>query len=280
MRVLLLGGSGLVGTAVRSVALARGVMIVAPGHADLDIRDEVQARRWLTDARPDVVINSAAVSRIDQCELQPLETQTINADAPALWSRLCRQAGVRLCQLSSDQALGAHSAYARQKAQAERAVLAEPGHLVARLAWVFGKGGATFVSQIPARLLELDVLEVLQGRTGSCVHAAEAARILLDLLETGATGLHHAVHPGEVTWPGFAHEARRQLLRRGSPVRARIVERPLDQAGLAAARVAYSTLDVTETERAIGRAIPPWPRGLAAYLDELWPAGANPTVPA
>ena len=109
------------------------------------------------------------------------------------------------------------------------------------------------------------------GRTGSCTYAGEAARIILDLAGKKAEGIYHGVQAGTTTWKAFAQKALDIMKTKGGKVVCREI-RELPQAkiaGLKVPRPAYSPLDISGTEKILGRKISKWEEGLAEYLKEI-----------
>ena len=163
------------------------------------------------------------------------------------------------------------SRYGKDKAEGEkRVLLANPNALVVRLAWVYGHGGKTFMSKLPGILAEREVVELAGGRTGSCTYAGEAARIILDLAAKKAEGIFHGVQAGTTTWKAFAQKATEMMKTGNGKVACREI-RELPQgkiAGLKVSRPAYSPLDISGTEKFLGRKISKWEEGLAEFLAE------------
>ncbi len=253
---------------------------------DLDITLPDVARATLLKFKPDQVVNAASLTRLERCEEDPVASRSINTTAPADWAKECGKAGVRFVHLGTDYIFDGTkttaylpedspaplSRYGQDKAAGEKAVLlANSQALIVRLAWVFGHGGSTFMSQLPGILAEREVVELAGGRRGSCTYAAEAARIILDLAGGDARGIFHGVQNGETTWKGFAEKAAGLMRGRGAKVACReIRELPADRIpGLKVARPAFSPLDMHKTETFLGRKIPDWVQGLEEYLAEI-----------
>src|SRR5678815_1816940 len=85
VRVLLIGGSGQLGRELLR-ALPVGD-VVAPTHAELDLRDAAAIARCVGAAGADVVVNAAADNRVDAAETDPTDAEAINADAVGLLAR-------------------------------------------------------------------------------------------------------------------------------------------------------------------------------------------------
>ena len=286
MKVLILGAGGLTGRYLTKEAKRRGMEVVALAHGDLDVTRPDGAKEALAKWKPDWVINSASWTSLEKCEEDPAGSKKIHAEAPQEWAKECGKAQARFVHLGTDyifdgtkktaylpgDAPSPLSRYGRDKAAGEKQVLlANPQALIVRLAWVFGHGGATFMSKLPAILMEKEVVELAGGRVGSCTYAGEAARIILDLVEKKAHGITHGVQAGQTTWKEFAMKAVERMREKGKKVGCReIREVPMEQmAGLKTPRPAFSPLEIGETETIIGRKIPSWEKGLAEYLDEI-----------
>lgn len=286
MKVLIPGAGGLTGRYLVREAGRRGMEVVALTHAELDITRADSAKAVLEKTKPDWVVNAAAFTRLEDCEVHPLQSRNINARAPAEWAKECGKSGVRFIHLSTDYVFDGKknsaylpsdpvsplSRYAKDKAEGERQVLrANPDALIVRLAWIFGHGGKTFMSKLPAILAEKEVVEVAGGRTGSCIYAGEAARLILDLAARGAREIYHAVGAGQVTWKIFAERGIERMRNQNHRVACGEIRELSSESipGLHASRPAFSVLDISMTERFLDRKIPSWEEGLGEYLAEI-----------
>ena len=286
MKVLILGAGGLTGRYLVRECKRRGMEAVAYTKQELDISKADIARDTLAKEKPELVINSASLTSLEICEGNPVLSRKVNCEAPEEWAKECGRDGVRFVHLSTDYIFdGKKSAtylpgdlasplsrYGKDKAEGEKRVLrANPHALVVRLAWVFGHGGKTFMSQLPGILAEKKVVELAGGRTGSCTYAGEASRIIFDLAEKRAEGIFHGVQAGQTTWKQFAEKAVELMKAGGRRVACEEVrELPLDKVpGLLVPRPPFSPLNISETERFLGRTIPQWENGLAEYLKEI-----------
>ena len=286
MKVLILGAGGLTGRYLVREAGRRGMEAIALTHAELDITRADSARAVIKKMKPDWVMNAAAFTRLEDCEDNPLQSRDINARAPAEWAKECGKSGIRFIHLSTDYVFDGKknsaylpsdpvsplSRYGKDKAEGEKQVLrANPEALVVRLAWVFGHGGKTFMSQLPAILADKEVVELAGDRIGSCTYAGEAARLILDLTARGAREIYHAVGSGQVTWKIFAEKTIERMRNRSQGVVCREIRELSVESipGLHASRPPFSVLDISMTERFLGRKIPSWEQGLEEYLAEI-----------
>jgi dTDP-4-dehydrorhamnose reductase len=147
MKFFVLGASGLVGGAFAQAASLAGHSVTGtvggftaplPGVAEkiaLDLTDETAVTAALLRARPDAIINCAAISEPAKCEEDVTRSHSLNVALPALLARLAQQTGARFIHLSSEQVFAGDRApyavtdpvapinlYARQKVESERLV--------------------------------------------------------------------------------------------------------------------------------------------------------------
>jgi dTDP-4-dehydrorhamnose reductase/4-ketoreductase len=262
MRWLVTGAAGMLGRDTAEELTERGQEVVTLGRADLDITREDDVRAALAAHRPDVVVNCAAYTAVDDAEHDEATARRVNGDGPRLLARACaEQDATRLIHLSTDYVFdgesrttpypedhptGPRTAYGRTKLAGERAVLAElPGRsAVVRTAWLYGVHGRSFVRTMTELESRRDTLDVVADQRGQPTWSADVAERIAELGlrlvrdDPGATGIFHATSSGEATWHDLAQEVFRLLgadPSRVRPVTSEAFPRP-------APRPAYSAL--------------------------------------
>ncbi|MEM9290896.1 MAG: dTDP-4-dehydrorhamnose reductase [Acidobacteriota bacterium] len=276
LRALVFGGTGLLGTEVVRAARQRGAAALGLSSRQADLRDPQRLIDHVEAFRPDLVVNCAAFTAVDDCESREAEALAINGDAVAHAVAAARHLEAPLVQISTDYvfpgddegpyapdaATGPRSAYGRTKLVGEQRALDYEHSLVLRISWVFGAAGANFVATM-VRLMEggAPELRVVDDQLGAPTYAPFAARAILDLASAGARGLYHYQNREPVTWYGFAQEIAREVAPQIPlhPVTTDAFPRP-------APRPANSVLDVSATEALLGRPVETWRSGLAQYL--------------
>lgn len=275
MRILITGANGMLAGAVRTELLARGHDLIALDRAALDVTDPNAVLATVRATRPDVAIQCAAYTRVDDAERDEAAAYRVNAEATASLARACREVGARLVYPSTDYVFDGTAtspytpdsptnplgAYGRTKLAGE-AVAREAGdYLIVRTSWLYGEGGKNFVSTILSRAVMGEALRVVDDQTGSPTWTGTLARVLAAMIEADApSGVYHAVNGGETTWYGLAVEALRVagIEAEISPVSTSEFPRP-------APRPTYSVLDCSETESVVGE-IEGWREALAAAI--------------
>ncbi|MEM1202381.1 MAG: dTDP-4-dehydrorhamnose reductase [Acidobacteriota bacterium] len=277
MRALVLGGSGMLGRAVAGQWRRSGAAVLALGRQQADITDPAQVLHWMDAFGPEVIVNCAAFTQVDACEERREHALDVNGRALDHITAAAERRGAHLIHVSSDYVFdgrgsspipedaptGPRSAYGESKLLGEQRALAYGRTLVVRASWLFGPGGPNFAATI-ARLLRegRTPLKVVDDQVGRPTYTPFLARALWDLARLGATGTLHYGNRDAVSWHGFAVEIARQV----APG-TEVLPVPTSEFPRPAERPAYSVLDVTRFEDAVGRVVEPWVSGLATYLD-------------
>lgn len=146
MRILIFGGSGMLGQALIKAGQKIGHEIIAPPRWYVNLTEDSQIEDCIQTVKPGCVINAAAMIDFTQCEENPRSAYIINARPVATIANCCRRDDIDLVQISSDQCGGPLlNEYAKSKAAGETFALSIPNALVVRtnivgpknLAWAF-----------------------------------------------------------------------------------------------------------------------------------------------
>lgn len=287
MRALVLGGTGMLGRQVVSEGRRRGHAVLGLSRIQADVTDREALLGWVRELRPEVVVNCAAMTAVDDCEAEEERAFAVNAGGVANAAAAARAAGSRLVHVSSDYVFDGRaeepytedaataplSAYGRSKLAGEAEALSgEPGDsgaLVVRTSWLFGPGGSNFVTTM-LRLVArgTDPLRVVDDQVGRPTYTPYLARAIWDLVragpDRGVAGLVHYGNREPVSWYGFAREI-------VASWRPSVGVEPVttDEFPRPAQRPAYSVLAVDRFESLTGRPVESWRAGLGEYLDEL-----------
>lgn len=221
MRWLVTGARGMLGADVVAHLCSRdGEHVVALGREQLDVRDPGAVAAALDAHRPDVVVNCAAWTAVDDAETHEAEALAVNGHGVRELAAACAEAGARLVHVSTDYVFDGTAAepypedappnplgaYGRTKLAGERAALAH-GHLVVRTAWLYGAHGANVVRTMLRRAAAGEGVAVVTDQVGQPTWSADLAARLVALARIGAPpGVYHGTNAGQTTWYGFARE--------------------------------------------------------------------------
>ncbi|MER3428125.1 MAG: dTDP-4-dehydrorhamnose reductase [Pyrinomonas sp.] len=221
-KVLITGAGGMVGKATAAYCRALGDEVRAFDRQTLDITDEEAVARCFDEVRPEAVINCAAWTDVDGCELDPERAHRVNAQAPERLARHCRRVGALLVTISTDYVFDGtksgfytqrddpnpQSVYARAKLDGERrAMQACARTMVVRTGWIFGLGGKNFLSKIIELTERGERLKAIRDSWGTPTYANDLARRLRELAALDLPGIYHVVNSGKgASYEQFARE--------------------------------------------------------------------------
>jgi dTDP-4-dehydrorhamnose reductase len=276
MRLLVTGGAGMLGQAVANAATRLGHDVIALSRADLDVTDADHVRRVIAACDARAVVNCAAWTDVDGAEAAEAQATAVNGEGAGNVARAAAETGTRLVHVSTDYVfdgtkrepwiesdpVGPVGAYGRSKLAGEHEVAAAGGeHAIVRSAWLFGSGGRNFVDTMLALGEERDEVSVVADQVGSPTWTGHLAEAVVELAERrGDAGIFHAAAAGACSWYELAVEV---FDRAG--VSCRVLPTTTERFARAAPRPAYSVLG---TERDEAPTLPPWQKGVAAYLSE------------
>ncbi|MEU0171400.1 dTDP-4-dehydrorhamnose reductase [Streptomyces iakyrus] len=226
MRWLITGAGGMLGRDVVGELTGRGETVVGLDRAALDITDPEAVDAAVREHLPDLVVNCAAYTAVDDAETDEARALEINGDGPRLLARACAAHDARLIHVSTDYVFsgearttpypedhptGPRTAYGRTKLAGERAVLEElPGaSAIVRTAWLYGVHGSSFVRTMIGLEARRDTLDVVDDQRGQPTWSADVAERIADLglrLGPDVHGVFHATDSGEATWYDLARE--------------------------------------------------------------------------
>lgn len=226
MRILVLGRSGQVGTALTQSLQGLGELI-ALDRAQLDLTNPDAIRTTLREIQPQIVINAAAYTAVDAAESDQAMAFQINAIAPRVMAEESERLGAALIHYSTDyvfdggkqgawmedDATAPLSVYGHSKLAGEQAITDVGGtHLILRTSWVYGLHGKNFLLTMLKLAESRDSLAIVDDQIGAPTWALTIAdatsAIIRDAGEPGQlaalSGIYHLCAGGHTSWFGFA----------------------------------------------------------------------------
>jgi dTDP-4-dehydrorhamnose reductase len=222
MKIVITGANGQLGTALQHALSSCDLS--ALDHARLDITDANAVRAAIADARPNVIIHTAAWTDTAGCERDPERAMLVNATGARNVAEAAREAGAAMVHVSTnevfdgekgdqyaeDDATHAINEYGRSKEAAENAVReALPEHYIVRTSWTYGPGRASFPEKILQAARDKKQLRVVTDEVGSPTFTSELAVSIIALIETQAYGTYHLTNSGECSRYDWAEEVLR-----------------------------------------------------------------------
>ena len=228
--ILLTGKNGQVGAELLRLLPQVGE-VVARGHDQLDLSNPADIRRTIREVRPQLIVNAAAYTAVDQAETDETTARAVNAEAPGLMAEEAKKIDAALVHYSTDyvfdgtkkapydeiDSVNPINVYGKTKFAGEQAIRNSGlAHLIFRTAWVYATRGRNFLLTILRLATEREELKIVSDQVGAPTCASEVAgataKILTRILERNdhssvfsqVSGTYHMSAAGRTTWYEFA----------------------------------------------------------------------------
>lgn len=286
MNILLLGKTGQVGFELHRTLTPLGA-ITAPSRAELDLMDEQAVNAYLSNTKPDLIINAAAWTAVDAAEEQTADAERLNAGLPDQLAAYAKAQQIRLVHYSSEyvypgtgeipwqegSSTGPISHYGKTKLAGDEAIeQSGADHLLFRTSWVYSARGNNFMKTMLRLARSKTELKIVADQIGAPTPARLIAQITtLALHSQLESGLYHLTPRGEISWYGFAREIFQYAGQAGEELtiaNKNVHPIPTSEYPTPAQRPLNSRMDVTKLEEALNIKLPDWQNQLALTLDE------------
>lgn len=280
MRVLITGANGQVGTALQRTAPAH-FDLNAIGSEDCDLTDSSMLRARLVVEAPDIIINAAAYTAVDQAESEEARAGAVNAEAVGVMVESLQESGGKLVHVSTDFVFDGESAraylpedrrnplsaYGRTKAAGED--LLRQSDLCVRTSWVYSATGNNFVRTMLRLMAERDEIGVVVDQISAPTWATSLAKVIWELVDQQAIGLFHYSDAGMASWYDFAEAIAEEAYALGMLAKMPSI-RPIMTSDYptSAKRPCFSLLNSQATHSLTGTEPTHWRRNLRQMLAE------------
>jgi dTDP-4-dehydrorhamnose reductase len=283
MKLLLIGANGQLGTDLVKVCKAAGDTVVPMTHAQLDVCSEESVAQALAEHKPDVVVNTAAYHKVEECEKQQGKSFEVNAAAPMKLALACNQIGATLVHFSTDYVFGGYThdqpfqetdrpapvnVYGTSKLAGEYLVSTyAERYFVLRVCGLYGTAGSSgkggnFVETMLKKAAAGDVIKVVADQILTPTYTADLAKAVRELAQTQKYGLYHLSSGGECSWYDFTRH-----IFQSAGIEANLSPTKTSDFFSPVKRPAYSVLSKAKF-KSLGLSIPSWKDALPRYLAE------------
>jgi dTDP-4-dehydrorhamnose reductase len=283
MKVLLIGANGQLGTDMNRLFQAAGDTIFPFTHAQLDVCSESRVAEVLSETKPDVVLNTAAYHRVEECEKKSDLAFQVNGTATMQLAIACQKVGATLVHFSTDYVFGGYAkntpyeetdrpaplnVYGVSKLLGEYLIPAYTDrYFVVRVCGLYGVAGSSgkggnFVETMLKKALAGDAIRVVDDQVLTPTYTVDLAEAVRKLILTGKFGLYHLSSEGECSWYEFTRH-----IFESAGIQSKLL--PIKSAEFASAvkRPSYSVLSKAKV-RALGLSLPSWKDALPRYLKQ------------
>jgi dTDP-4-dehydrorhamnose reductase len=227
MKILLLGKKGQLGWELQRSLAPLGELVSLSSDSKIycgDLTNLQELADTVQKLKPDIIVNAAAYTSVDQAEIEPELARIVNSDSLVVLAREAKLIGAWLIHYSTDYVFDGRGlapwkevditeplgVYGTTKLAGELAIQKSGcKYLIFRTSWVYGVRGNNFVKTILCLAAERHSLKVIDDQVGAPTGAdlladvtAHIIRIVWNKPELG--GLYHLSAAGETTWYGYA----------------------------------------------------------------------------
>jgi dTDP-4-dehydrorhamnose reductase len=224
MKILLTGRDGQVGFALHKKLVSLGE-VIATNRDMLDLNDPDAIRAFIDQTQPDIIINPAAYTKVDQAQNEPELASQINAVAPQVLVDKASELDIPIIHFSTDYVfdglkhepyletdeVNPQSVYGQTKWQGEEAVRQNKKHIILRASWVFSSHGQNFLKTIVKLIQEKTSLNVVSDQIGTPTSSESLADVTYHIVKTIFNdshfkdfGTYHTTLEDETNWYRYA----------------------------------------------------------------------------
>ena len=276
MRYLITACNGQLGSDITEY-FSKEHEVIAYKDVDLDITDKEKVFAAVSDAKPDFIVNCAAITNVDGCESNPELAFKVNADGVRILALAAENAGCTLVHISTDYVFDGtgktpyvesdtacpKNVYGKSKLQGEMEIRENCSkYFILRTAWLYGhSGGNNFVKAMLKTGSEKGEVFVVTDQVGNPTTTAELIRIIDTVIKTNHYGIFNATCEGVCSWNEFAREIFKQ-----ANVDVKVNDVTSEQFKTPASRPAYSALSKEKLTRLCGYKPISWQDALKEYF--------------
>lgn len=285
MKLVITGAGGQLGKEWVDYCNEHDVSYSSFSSNELDITDEDRVAEVISDLAPDVLINCAAYTKVDEAEENKQVALKVNAESVKKLANICNRNNVKLVHYSTDYVFAGNksdrennpegykeegstnpvNAYGYSKLKGEEAIK-DSGceFLLLRVSWLCGQYGHNFVKTMLKLGTERDELNVVNDQFGAPTFADQVVEQTFELLQQNKTGTYHLSSDGITTWYHFSKEIFKQ---KGIHVKVNPVSTA--EFPTKAKRPLFSKLSTQKISNVDGILIMDWKAGLQRLLKQL-----------
>jgi dTDP-4-dehydrorhamnose reductase len=220
MKIILIGYTGMLGADFYDVLQDSGHELWVFNSKNLDITDIGSIEKQFAKiSNIDLIINCAAYTKVDDCEINKEEADKLNRLAPENLARYGHKRNITLVHFSTDYVFNGQKKapykeedkcdpinyYGLSKLKGEQAIQKNcEAYYIFRIQWLYGEQGPNFIKQITKLARERDTLAVVADQKGAPTWTKEIVRCVMPILNeekaTYAYGIYHLAAEGYTTW--------------------------------------------------------------------------------
>ena len=284
MKIIVTGSNGQLGRSIRERSYLYPEFEFDFTDIDqLDIANKQELEVYLTDSKPDVIINCAAYTTVDKAEEEIEKAFLLNATAVEYLSQFALEHGILLIHISTDFIFAGKSknpyneediaqpdsVYGKSKLAGENAILKyNSDAIVIRTSWLYSEYGHNFVKTIQRLASEKSEIKVVNDQIGTPTYAGDLANAILKILHSNyqpeGVQVFHYSNEGVASWYDFA-----KAIIEIDNLDCSVIPIPASEYPLPAKRPDYSVMSKEKLKQCFHLEIPEWKESLKICLKNL-----------
>jgi dTDP-4-dehydrorhamnose reductase len=280
MKVLVTGANGQLGYDVVERLKKLNIEHIGVGRKDFDLTNEEQAKSFILNYKPDVVIHCAAYTAVDKAEEERDLCYAVNVLGTRYIAQVCKEIDAKMVYISTDYVFDGEKEepyevtdtpnpinyYGLTKYLGEQEVQKNlDKFFVVRTSWVFGKNRNNFVKTMLKLGQERKEIKVVCDQVGSPTYTYDLAKLLCEMIQTEKYGIYHATNEGYCSWYEFACE----IFKVAGMDDVKVIPIKSEEYLTKAVRPKYSKLSKDKLELKGFIRLPNWKDALKKYINVL-----------
>jgi dTDP-4-dehydrorhamnose reductase len=285
MRILITGANGQLGQELNQLSdIYPGFEFIFYNKNQWDIGNFEQSESIIHEMHADVLINTAAYTKVDLAEDEQDLCYKLNALAPKYLARYCRNSQTKFIHISTDYVFNADTnisltedvkknpigVYATSKSIGEDEAIHENSEsIIIRTSWLYSSFGHNFVKTMYKLSQTHKAIKVVSDQTGNPTYAKNLAEGIIQMItwmsshiDARISGVYHFSNLGSCTWYQFAQEIFNYI-----QADVNLINITTKEYGAKAHRPLYSSLDCSKIQKTFNIVIPNWKSSLHECLD-------------
>lgn len=276
--ILVSGASGQLGSSLREnqKKYQQNFHFIFADRSMLDLCSEQSIRDTIQKVKPDIFLNFAAYTQVDNAEKKIKEAFLINEKASALIAESCKKINCHLIHISTDYVYAGNgleaykesdpcdpiNVYGKSKRAGEQSILKLCNSaVILRTSWLYSKHGNNFVKSMIRLGTERDALNIVNDQIGSPTWTEDLIEAIFSLITNNCSGIFNYSNEGSCTWFEFAENIMELM-----DIKCAVHPIPSSEFPTPAKRPLFSLMDKSKIKNHTGLAIPHWKDALKKAL--------------
>ncbi len=295
MKIMITGCHGQLGNELQSIIKSgkseigliadeiKNSTVIPVDIDELDISNCDQTLKFVSENKPDIIINCAAMTNVDGCETMKDVAFKVNALGVKNLAISAKRVGAKFIHVSTDYVFAGNgtkpytewdminpqSVYGASKALGEKYALTFCDKtFIVRTSWLYGYIGKNFVKTVRRVIREHGGITVVNDQRGNPTNANDLAHHLLKLALTEEYGIYHCTGEGECSWYDFAVKIA-EYSEMGDTVKPCTTEEYNSKYNVPTKRPEYSSLDNLALKCTVGNEMRDWEIALKEYISKV-----------